>query len=221
MYRLIFMHMPKCAGRSVKALLNANYGSVLEVNNMNWLDKQKSEDLVGFPLIMGHIQFCNIRRLIDHYRFITILRDPLERTISQYNHFMTKKTSVKEAKIMRDGNYSFIDFVSANDFRLEPWVNSYVTYLGATGWTYNLLEFYQRAKLNIRKLDFIGIYEKLKESIEMMKEKYFLKGDLKTIGKTPENDKLVKLSASDEGLAKECLEPDYILYEMAKRGMSL
>ena len=208
--------MPKCAGRAIKDLLHQNYDNCLEMNNMPLLFTMSEDDLNKADAIHGHISYEYVKNLKQFKRF-TFMRDPLERTISQYNHFMTMKTSVEEAEILRLHNYSFLDFVKTNNPNLALWVNIYTVQLGDDcSPVYNVKEYLKRAIKNIGHMDFIGIYEDMDGSIKKLKKKFNLKGDLKTVGKTPDKNKVCQITAKERKIAKKYLIPDYILYNMAR-----
>ncbi len=217
MDKLVFLHMPKCAGRSIKEFLKQNSKNYLEMNNMPFLAKMTDEELSQHDVIGGHISFEYLKRLND-YKFVTWLRDPLERTISQYNHFMTDKTSVPEAGLLKAHKLSFRDFVTTSNPNLALWVNIYTVQLGDDGGViYNIREYLKRAIEHLNRIDFIGLFENMDKSFKNFKEKFGLKGELETVGKTPDAHKVAELSDEDVRIAKRWLAPDYMLYNMARK----
>jgi predicted metal-dependent TIM-barrel fold hydrolase len=207
--------MPKCAGRAVKDLLHQNYENCLEMNNMPLLFTKSEDELNESDVIHGHINYEYVKNLKQFKRF-TFLRDPLERTISQYNHFMTMKTSVEEAEILKLNKYSFLDFVKTNNPNLALWVNIYTVQMGDDhSPVYNVREYLKRAIKNLNHIDFVGIYEQMDKSVERFKKRFGLKGDLNIVGKTPNKNK-VTITDKEKKIAKKYLIPDYILYNMAR-----
>jgi hypothetical protein len=216
MPKLVFIHMPKCAGRSVIDLLNKNYTNVLQMNNIPLLATMTIDEIDAYDLVAGHIAY-QYMKIFNQFKCMTILRDPLERTISQYNHFMTMNTSVEEAEILKLHNYTFLDFVSTSNPNLSLWTNIYTVQLGDEGSViYNIKEYLKRAIIALGEMDFIGIYEQWDETIDTLKAKYHLKGDVVHLGNTPKINKVAQLSEEDVQTAKKYLIPDYILYNMAK-----
>jgi len=208
--------MPKCAGRSVADLLRKNYTNYININNMVWLMSSTKSELNRYDAIGGHIAYQFVS-MLKQFKHITILRDPLERTISQYNHFMTMQTSIEEAEILKLHNYSFMDFVSTKNPNLSLWTNVYNVYLGDDGnVTYDVQEYLERAIIALNELDFVGIYEQMDETIDALKERYNLEGEMDVIGKTPHGNKSVQLTDEEAIEAKKWLTPDYVLYNMAK-----
>lgn len=96
---LIFLHMPKAAGTSVKELMRAWYGDDLYLHyfneenqtrpqKQNFFDSNEQDSSVA---IYGH--FNRARKFgVEHYypsakQFVTLLRDPFERIASVYFFF--------------------------------------------------------------------------------------------------------------------------------------
>ena len=96
---LVFLHIPKCAGTSTKSALRSVYGD--RVFN---LAKYPSEDFArrkyrtfmkrfgGRPeVVTGHIEY-GIHEMIalDDVVYVTLLRDPIERCVSHWVHWMVR-----------------------------------------------------------------------------------------------------------------------------------
>jgi hypothetical protein len=96
---LFFLHVPKTAGISLTAVLDANYaeGEILQVQ-----DWREAEGLIGE---MSVVELARVRCVRGHYWFgpgdraihdrlsvdpvvITVMRDPVARTVSAYQHVM-------------------------------------------------------------------------------------------------------------------------------------
>lgn len=96
---LFFLHVPKTAGISLTALLDAHYaeGEILQAQ-----DWREAEGLIGE---MSAIELARVRCVRGHYWFgpgdraihdrlsvdpvvITVMRDPVARTVSAYQHVM-------------------------------------------------------------------------------------------------------------------------------------
>lgn len=102
---LIFLHIEKAAGTSVRGLFYDNYGT----ENVFWHDINDDSDKLKFPIVGGHRSMGfyrnDIPKLSSSPIFMGVLRDPIPRVISFYNHlrrytdFFTKNpaTSFKQA----------------------------------------------------------------------------------------------------------------------------
>ncbi|MEM8654406.1 MAG: sulfotransferase family 2 domain-containing protein [Pseudomonadota bacterium] len=110
MPRVIYIHVPKCGGSSVSAALRLRYLASHGVITLGQGDTQLSgmaritDDYAqrrselhalvaqGKRLITGHVQYDpNLHRgAARGYRFVTVLRDPVERFVSHY-HYLQRK----------------------------------------------------------------------------------------------------------------------------------
>ncbi len=88
---LIFLHLPKTAGMTLRSVLASRYSgsrTLVIGNDING----DIERLVGWPqerrhrldLLMGHMSFGLHRVLRPGARYVTVLRDPVDRVLSEY-----------------------------------------------------------------------------------------------------------------------------------------
>lgn len=99
--RLIFLHLPKNAGTTLNQILKSKYGKdeIFDINYDHtgfWniaeyqsLSEEKKEDI---KFISGHFDFGIHRHLVGDFSYLTMLRHPVERTISFYNFIKKEKT---------------------------------------------------------------------------------------------------------------------------------
>ncbi|MHC4158075.1 MAG: sulfotransferase family 2 domain-containing protein [Planctomycetota bacterium] len=215
MNKIIYMHMPKCAGRSIQDLLRQNTKKLNVINDSDVLEYVPIEAINQFDVIAGHLHWGVIGKpKFENHKIVTVLRDPLKRAISHYNHLMLGKTNWVSAKIMRRMKYSFMDYITTTHPDIMGLSNLYTIYL--LGDTRNMKAKYmvKNAKENLKKLDFVGIYEDMAKTIKAMKERYGLKGELRRIGRTAKQHK-IEISEEDKKEAVKYLY-DYEIYEYAK-----
>lgn len=92
--KVIFIHIPKTAGTSINTLLSYQYGH----RGNFWHTTQESWEIAkarfiehirvhpdDCNLVRGHIPYGWDSIAPRNYKYITFLRDPLERSVSQYN----------------------------------------------------------------------------------------------------------------------------------------
>jgi hypothetical protein len=80
--RLIFDHLPKTAGQAINAWLVERLGSGCVTGNLNGVHRALIRKYGGqYSVISGHITYRGCG-LDPRYRYITLLRDPVDRAIS-------------------------------------------------------------------------------------------------------------------------------------------
>lgn len=112
--RVLFDHIPKCAGTSVNQVLIPHYSkrrifyatrrSRPEYCNMT--DRER----LRFQLITGHDSRNLIDLLPPNFFLTTVLRDPISRVVSLYRYVKRSKYH-KISNIISERNYSLADFV--------------------------------------------------------------------------------------------------------------
>ena len=130
---VIFPHIPKCSGSSLKSQFE---NSSLKVyfdydkppHDMKFFSKECERrnceadllDFSAFNLVFGHFPIHRYNR--ENYKYITILRHPVDRAIS--NFFYWKNVVPESNKLalyrnpiitdIKDGRINFLDFVKTN-----------------------------------------------------------------------------------------------------------
>ena len=100
---ICFMHIPKCAGTSVRRVFSVACGDVDSVFDCYWAQPGRTiEDLLwmrtsareALKVIYGHFFFGTHRILQRPGAYMTILRSPLDRVVSQYNYDVSNRADV-------------------------------------------------------------------------------------------------------------------------------
>lgn len=102
----VFIHLPKTAGTFIRSVLHGKYQNVQaayptppfkRLGDMNAADKER---LLRADVVIGHESVHSFRtELHPDLQFCTILRNPVDRLISYYNHLMTHSALYKVAKV--------------------------------------------------------------------------------------------------------------------------
>ena len=104
----VFIHVPKTAGTSLRKIIEKNYRPeqlffVYDKHpgfySINDMKKLKSEDIKNFKIIMGHFPFNKVFFPAEKMRFVTMVREPIERVISYYHHIMTHNNEWRGKRI--------------------------------------------------------------------------------------------------------------------------
>ncbi|MEH7380573.1 sulfotransferase family 2 domain-containing protein [Bacillus sp. JJ1533] len=158
---LIFMHIPKSAGTTMRSIIKQQY-SENEVCNLRYIENENSLETIR--CFYGHKPFGIHQKLLKSksYTYITMLRDPIEHVISTYYYILRKPKNSMHNVIK---NMSFEEFITNNseEFRLRT-SNRQTRY--ASGENPPDLG---RAKENLAKhFSVVGITEMFDESVFLM-----------------------------------------------------
>jgi len=89
---LVYLHLPKCGGTTLNRLIEWEYSPLrtysIDPSFFRWsyyrLLQWPERRLAGLDVIKGHMPFGIHRRLPRPASYITVLREPVERVISEY-----------------------------------------------------------------------------------------------------------------------------------------
>jgi len=149
--KLIFIHIYKCAGTTIRNLLQNNYTILIDNHNSDVIYNYKKEYentpiYNGEDIIFGHFLY-NKYSFGGFPPFVTFLRHPIDRMISQY----------------------FYDLDCFGDNALDYMKNGIIEY---SKFNNNLMS---RFIGNFNNISFFGVTERLEQSILRMKEVFNLK----------------------------------------------
>lgn len=88
---LISVHVPKCAGTSFRLLIDRLYGNAVWHNyGIIFSKEQAKAELIpaGTRIIHGHFLADAFDRVASSRRYITWVRHPVQRVVSNYYHFL-------------------------------------------------------------------------------------------------------------------------------------
>lgn len=162
--KLVFIHIPKTAGTSLRLLLESNYTEAerAAIYSHQDLDENLAKALADpkIKCIYGHFPLRPV--IIDSdATVVTLLREPIARSISHYNHY-SKRMNEKHAQLMEgiESPEDFTKLVQSNN-RQTAFLSGYL----------NQKEFLKdpevlhKALANFDRLDAVGFTEHYSASI--------------------------------------------------------
>lgn len=205
---LIYLHLPKAAGTTLRLIIEREYGldKIFQINGLH-SNEDVMKDLHAWPnfndieLISGHQYFGIHKYLYKECKYITMMRDPIERVISSYCHIVRPKDRSME---------------TLKDFANHWQGNNLQTKLIAGGDS-NLNEAIE----NIEKyFIFVGVSEMFDQSILLMQQKLSWKTPYYVI-ENPSHNRMTADSLDDDiiNIIKEANQLDMQLYEYAKENI--
>lgn len=176
---LIFLHIPKTAGTSLLSRLSDNFrpkeiapfhtGAVPVRETEHQIRGSSTEELARYRLLATHLDY-GVHRLFPQRSFyITMLRDPVERVISNYRHLKQYQTRLYE--IVKD--MSFEDFLRSPATR-DQYFNRQATQIaGVTNVDpadFQADEALTLARKHLQEFLFVGVKERFDTSIRLLND---------------------------------------------------
>ncbi|MEM6762614.1 MAG: sulfotransferase family 2 domain-containing protein [Pseudomonadota bacterium] len=132
--RLVFMHIPKCAGSSLKSMLAAYFkpnevfthvGDVLPTMPLKEVNK--------FRFYAGHFSKHGVDAVPGPKRIVTVLREPRERVLSLYHFWRSHRAEVVERQNLKGPRYArelnLVDFLKCDAIEVITSTNNHMTRL--------------------------------------------------------------------------------------------
>ena len=185
-YTLVFIHMPKAAGSTLQRIIDCQYRGqkTFDIDGNGVTNVQASIDRLRslseaeraeLRCVKGHIPFGVGQWLKSPVQYISMLREPVARAISDYNFTV----STPEHSLYKEVNEKGMSLLQYVELRAQLGLANLYTRLlsGCVHWenlmlsdalSQNALEI---AKENVRKCAAVGITERFDESILLFKKK--------------------------------------------------
>ncbi|QHT70199.1 sulfotransferase family protein [Rhodocytophaga rosea] len=232
MYNIIFLHIPKTAGTTFKQIIQRNYARNVRFGldgEEKYMTGQKFRNLSyeernNIKLLGGHINFGMHNSFNDknNVKYITFLRDPIQREISYYNYVLRIKQHVHHREVI-EKKMTLEDYITSDMHKML--LNSQTKQIvGMQGglqsesviFSGNILEL---AKNNINEhFIFSGITEQFDKGIILLYKILNWKFPLyyRSLNIAPNNLKYSKISDKTMQLIADQNQLDIQLYEYVK-----
>ncbi len=185
-YTLVFIHMPKAAGSTLQGIIDRQYkgqktfdidgNGVARVQaSIDCLRSLSGAERAEIRCLKGHVPFGVGQWLRSPVQYISMLREPVARAISDYNF----AASNPEHNLYREVNEKGMSLLQYVEMRAQSgFANMYTRLLsGCVNWENLALsaalsqDTLEIAKENVRKCAVVGITERFDESILLFKKK--------------------------------------------------
>ena len=225
--RIIFLHLPKAGGTTLRHIFYDQYnylkeGELFTVNRTKETFKfleLSEEEKSKIKVLIGHFPFGLHNHLSGDFKYVTFMRDPIDRAISAY--FYNKGNNTSDVyEIINKNNFSLEEYLDAN---IEPWSNNAMTkhFAGCTLDEFKqecTQEMFEKAKENLKNHCIaVGLTENFDESLKILRSKLNwskIKYESKNI--TPKKKEKVDLNENVLNKIKTLNNYDIEFYKLGK-----
>jgi hypothetical protein len=180
-HTVIFTHIPKTAGTTLFHIIERHYKSknvyaIWEDGPLEAFKGLSDARKAGIRLLRGHVGFGMHRYLPNPSSYLTILREPIERTLSYYSH-ICRVPSHYCHDIVVSNQMSLLDFLES---KCDPMASNAQTRLLSGLETGQEVEFgkcsnetLEAAKANLREsFAVVGLAEEFDATLLLLKEAF-------------------------------------------------
>lgn len=186
---LYYLHIPKTAGSSLTSFLDVQFdrSKICPAQLLPDLFKLNSDSISTYDFFRGHLWFGLNSYVGKELNYITMLRDPVQRTISWYSHVKRDVNAYRHDRVVKE-NWSLFDFVADKETQWDM-VNAQTIFLAAdldfeklskdpVGYGTAVIKSYAArskdrelldlAKARLERFMFFGITERMNHSLHLL-----------------------------------------------------
>jgi len=173
----IFNHIPKCGGISYRTLLEEIFGQdrVTHISlNLEEEYRPDPDNYKQYTMLMGHFGVRWNDIVGPGRRWMTALREPIDRVVSTYYYWRNNAPLSRESPwLYMAQTMSLDDFVRSGHYLVLQGIKNLQTWQLADDlrWRYRSVpeqDVVAVAKQNLDKFAFVGIHEEFEQSVERM-----------------------------------------------------
>ncbi len=207
---LIFSHIPKTAGSTIRQIIQNQYEKKSMIRYLK-MGEASEERLARMKVLYGHCRFGVHHQISQPFKYITMLRDPIERVISTYYYAQRKPENRMHE---RATTMDFMEFIQEEIKQNNPAIVNHQTRFVSGEKNPNL----EMAKHHIQEYyAVVGLTEMFNESIFLMKESLGWDNiDYISSNVTKNRPKQENFSKEAISLIREHNQLDLELYDYAK-----
>ena len=216
--KLIFLHIPKTAGTSVRAIVEQEYpkdACVQVYTNSPEFYETIREAVAKAKALYGHT-FYGIHEWFDiDVRYIAFVRNPIHRVISFYNHQLLDKNSLHYEEV-HDRGMTIRDMLHAgSSLEMNNLMVRIISGYGGTDITDDTA-LWDNAIANIeRHFEFVGLTERMPESVNILAQRLgWGRHRIPRLNITPS---CPEIDAATRATIKEYNRLDLMLYEYVEK----
>lgn len=186
---LYYLHIPKTAGTSLTSFLDGQFdrSQICQAQLLPELFSLSSNVISKYDFFRGHLWYGLNSYVGKSLNYITMLRDPVQRTISWYSHVKRDPNAYRHDRVVGE-NWSLLDFVTDKETQWDM-VNAQTLFLAAdldfdklakdpVGYGQAVIQDYASrnkdralldlAKSRLEKFVFFGITERMTHSLHLL-----------------------------------------------------
>ena len=224
---IIFLHLPKAGGTTLRHIFYNQYGYLNKDEVFTINRTKETHKFLDLPIekknkikvLVGHFAFGLDNYMKGEFKYVTFMRDPIDRAISAY--FYNKGHSDSDVfNAINSENLSLDEYLDKN---IEPWSNNAMTkhFAGCTLEEFKgecTKEMYEKAVYNLQNSCIaVGLTERFDDSLKILQKK--LKwGKLEYENKniTPKRKEVSEIKKSTLEKIGELNQYDILFYELGK-----